>query len=86
MYRAIADYDTTTPESRIFIIAFDLFIQNNTLIGQVVTTPTFDVDIAYGYEQLNLSLATTDQNLIVVLHQINLRYNIMVQNKNLSQI
>lgn len=32
VYRAVADYDTTTPEVRIFVIAFDLLISNNSLI------------------------------------------------------
>jgi hypothetical protein len=37
VYRAIADYDTTTPEARIFIIAFDLFISNNALLQKLTS-------------------------------------------------
>lgn len=83
VYRAIVDYDATTEETRILILAFDLYIQNNELVGSAVhnTEKTisevhnWDVDIAYGYENLSLSVAQSDQNVKTVLNQISLRYS-----------
>lgn len=35
VYRAIADYDSTTEETRVMILAFDVYIQDNKILGGV---------------------------------------------------
>jgi len=53
VYRAIVDYENSFSESKIFILAFDLFVKDNQLVGlkpiNAVSAPKFDIDIAYGY-------------------------------------
>lgn len=33
VYRAVTDFDTVATETRVFILAFDIFIKNNTLVS-----------------------------------------------------
>jgi len=54
VYRAIVDYDASTEETRIMILAFDVYIKEGKLASTHTETNTLqdqnlDVDIAYGY-------------------------------------
>lgn len=94
IYRAIVDYDATTEETRVLILAFDLYIQNNELVGNAVQSTektlseaqNWDVDIAYGYETINLSAAESDHNVKTIVTQIGSRYSELIKNKTLQSI
>lgn len=94
VYRAIVDYDATTEETRVLILAFDLYIQNNDLVGNAVQNTekaiaeaqNWDVDIAYGYESINLSTAESDQNVKTIVSQIGSKYSELIKNKTLQSI
>ncbi len=94
IYRAIADYDSSTEETRVMILAFDIYIQDDKILGgvagstekAVAEAQKWDVDIAYGYETIQLSAAETDQNLKMILSQIDTRYAPLVKNRVLESI
>lgn len=76
------------------ILAFDIYIQDNKLLGgesgstekAVEEAQKWDVDIAYGYEAIELSAAETDPNVKTILSQIDSRYAPLVKNKILESI
>lgn len=88
VYRAIVDNDNNLSESKIFILAFDLFIKNNQIVGSkpasAVNAPRFDVDIAYGYE--NVDKETSDPQVAKVLAQITAKYEPIVKGSSLDKV
>jgi hypothetical protein len=88
VYRAITDYDNSLSESRIFILAFDLFIQNNQLATttppSAITETKLDVDIAFGYEAIDTQ--TTDANVAKVLAQITSKYEPLIRGSTLDKV
>jgi hypothetical protein len=91
IYRAIVDYDASTEETRIIILAFDVYIKDNKLVS---TTPveseakdqSLDVDIAYGYENVSLSAVETDRNIKNIIGQIEQKYATLIKGKSLYAI
>jgi len=51
-----------------------------------VVAGNFDVDIAFGYEKIELSVADTDGNVQAVLGQIKSKYSALLRNKTLDNI
>ena len=89
VYRAIADYDFTTSESRVFVKAFDLYIENSSVIQKanvVAPVADLDVDIANGYITMDLKTAKADPNVNNVLKSIRSRYNLLIKNKTLQTV
>lgn len=50
------------------------------------TGQNWDVDIAYGYETIDLSAAKNDANVKAILSQITSKYGEVIKNKNLQSI
>ena len=92
VYRAIVDYDETTEETRIMILAFDKYIQDKKVLipGEkekpLPSTLNLDVDIAYGYENVSLSTINTDKNIKNILGQIDTKYSKLTKGKTLEFI
>lgn len=88
VYRAIVNYDNSLSESKIFILAFDLFIKDNRIVGSkpasAANAPQFDVDIAYGYE--NVDKETSDPNVAKVLAQITAKYEPIIKGSSLDKV
>lgn len=88
VYRAIVDYDNSQIESKIFILAFDLFINDNQLVSAkaptVTATPQLDIDIAYGYEAIDNE--KSDPNVAKVLAQINNKYGPLIKGSSLDKV
>lgn len=88
VYRAIVDYDNIQTESKIFILAFDLFAKDNQLVSTnaptVSSTPQLDIDIAYGYE--TISTETSDPNVAKVLSQISNKYGPLIKGSSLDKV
>lgn len=69
VYRAVVDYSTSTPETRVFVKAFDLYITESSLtpfIQQSLKDQTplaalapIDADIAFGYITIDTKTAQT---------------------------
>lgn len=70
------------------VLAFDIYIKENKIIGHIQTQPAdnLDVDIAYGYENVDLETVKTDVNLKNIISQINLKYSKLVKGKTLQTI
>ena len=93
VYRAIVDYDETTEEARILILAFDKYIKDKKIIvfsSQVkvenLPAQNLDVDIAYGYETVSLSSVETDSNVKNIISQITTKYSQLIKGKSLQTI
>lgn len=88
VYRAIVDYDNSQAESKIFILAFDLFVKDNQLVSAkaptVAATPQLDIDIAYGYETIDTE--KSDPNVAKVLAQINNKYGPLIKGSSLDKV
>lgn len=88
MYRAIVDYDNSFSESRIFILAFDPFIQNNQLVSSkpvnAAAESKLDIDIAYGYETIDTQ--KSDPNVAKVLAQIASKYEPLIRGYSLDKV
>jgi len=75
------------------IQAFDKYIVDNSVVGTVPTNPTtrankgkIDVDIAYGYENIDLNRISADKNVQSIISQINMKYATLMKNKALESI
>lgn len=75
------------------IQAFDKYIVDNAIVSTVPTNPTteansakLDVDIAYGYENIELQQASTDKNIQTIISQINTKYSTLMKNKVLDSV
>lgn len=94
VYRAVVNYDSTTEEIRILILAFDLYISENKLVAifnedsqpLVSEGQNLDVDIAYGYETISVEAVDTDKNLKNIVGQINSKYALLTKGKSLQTI
>jgi hypothetical protein len=88
VYRAIADYDNSLSESKIFILAFDLFIKDNQLVATVapnaITPSKIDADIAFGYQ--NVDTYTSDPNVAKVIAQITGKYEPLIKGSALDKV
>lgn len=89
VYRAVVDYDTTTSETRIFILAFDSYVRDNAVVAvgeAAVASKTLDVDVAYGYEKMELAAAETDRSVQTVVKQIRGKYGELTKGKSLETV
>lgn len=76
------------------IQAFDKYITDNAIVGTVPTNPKtkfaanskLDIDIAYGYEKIELSQTKTDKNIQTIISQINTKYSPLVKSKVLDSV
>jgi hypothetical protein len=69
------------------IQAFDKYIIDNAIVGKVSTTNTkLDIDIAYGYEKIELSQTSTDKNIQTIISQINTKYFPLLKSKVLDSV
>jgi len=76
------------------ILAFDKYIIDNAIVSsvsansktQIKPTAKLDIDIAFGYEKIELGQTTTDKNLQTIISQINNKYAPIVKTKILDSV